>query len=81
MVASKRGIMTYRKAQWLFQNSEETIIEHEDENGVVTLFDPEKDNTIGEQYRAWIAEGNTPEEALNIVPKPEPQSEPDHPAT
>jgi hypothetical protein len=73
--------MTYRKAQRISQNLDETIIQHEDENGVVTLFDPDRDNTIGEQYRAWIAEGNTPEPAIELFPIPEPQSEPDHPAT
>lgn len=65
--------MTYRLAMDIFQNQDKTIIAHYREDGVVTMFDPVNDNTIGEHYRAWLAEGNEPLPALPF----ETQSEPD----
>ncbi len=63
--------MIYRRHIGL--NPDQEIIAQIRDDGVISLFDPINDNTIGEHYRAWLAEGNEPLPAL----QPETQSEPD----
>lgn len=65
--------MTYRYATDIFRPDQTSIIAYYREDGAIIQFDPVNDNTIGEQYRAWLAEGNEPLPALPF----ETQSEPD----
>jgi hypothetical protein len=63
--------MKYQLFQSPFTNKI-SVIQHNDDGSSI-CFDPVNDNTIGEHFRAWLAEGNEPLPAL----QPETQSEPD----